>query len=181
MQRITFITGNQHKADYLEKYLGFSVGHIKLDLNEIQSLDLNEIVEHKVKEAYAKIKKPVLVEDASLEFSALGRLPGPFIKFFIEEMGLEKICSMLWNLDRSAISRTVYGYYDGIRLELFEASHPGMIAKNPRGKNGYGWDQIFEPTGYRWLTRAELNEVDHQKNYLQIKPFEKVRDFLKAL
>jgi len=95
MQRITFITGNQHKADYLEKYLGFSVGHIKLDLNEIQSLDLNEIVEHKVKEAYAKIKKPVLVEDASLEFSALGRLPGPFIKFFIEEMGLEKICSML--------------------------------------------------------------------------------------
>ena len=86
MQSITFITGNQKKADYLARYLGFPIEHIKLDLDEIQSLELQEIVEHKVKQAYAKIKKPVIVEDASLEFTALGRLPGPFIKFFFEEM-----------------------------------------------------------------------------------------------
>lgn len=86
MQPITFITGNQKKADYLARYLGFPIEHIKLDLDEIQSLELKEIVEHKVKKAYAKIKKPVIVEDASLEFTSLGRLPGPFIKFFIEEM-----------------------------------------------------------------------------------------------
>lgn len=95
MQSITFITGNQKKADYLARYLGFPIEHIKLDLDEIQSLDLDEIVEHKVKQAYEKIKKPVLVEDASLEFMALGRLPGPFIKFFIEEMGLDKLCTLL--------------------------------------------------------------------------------------
>jgi inosine triphosphate pyrophosphatase len=86
MQSITFITGNQKKADYLARYLGFRIEHIKLDLEEIQSMELQEIVEHKVKQAYEKIKKPVIVEDASLEFTALGKLPGPFIKFFIEEM-----------------------------------------------------------------------------------------------
>jgi hypothetical protein len=55
MQSIVFITGNQKKADYLAKYLGFPIEHIKVDLDELQSLDLREIVEHKVKQAYAKI------------------------------------------------------------------------------------------------------------------------------
>lgn len=55
MQSITFITGNPKKADYLEKYLGFPIEHTKLDLDEIQSLDLYEVVEHKVKQAYEKI------------------------------------------------------------------------------------------------------------------------------
>ena len=86
MQTITFITGNQKKADYLAQYLGLNIEHVKLDLDEIQSLDLREIVEHKVRQAYAKVGKPVLVEDVSLIFSELGKLPGPFIKFFEQEL-----------------------------------------------------------------------------------------------
>lgn len=78
---ITFITGNQFKADYLAKYLGFSVDHHKLDLDEIQSLDLHKIVEHKVKQAYDILESPVLVEDVSLEFKALGGLPGAVYPF----------------------------------------------------------------------------------------------------
>lgn len=75
MQPITFITGNQKKAEYLAKYLHFPVGYQKINLDEIQSLDLREIVEHKVRQAYEIIKTPVLVEDVSLEFTALGRIP----------------------------------------------------------------------------------------------------------
>ena len=55
MKKVTFITGNQKKADYLIRYLGFPIEHMKLELDEIQSLDLREIVEHKVKQAYEKI------------------------------------------------------------------------------------------------------------------------------
>ena len=75
MQSITFITGNQKKADYLAKYLGFPIEHQKLDLDEIQSLDLRETTENKARQAYAKARKPLLVEDSSLEFALLGRLP----------------------------------------------------------------------------------------------------------
>lgn len=75
MKPITFITGNPKKAEYLAKYLGFPVEHEKIDLDEIQSLDLREIVEHKVRQAYAQVRQPVLVEDVSLEFSCLGRIP----------------------------------------------------------------------------------------------------------
>ncbi len=179
MTNITFITGNQNKADYLAKYLGHSVDHLKLDLDEIQSLDLKEIVEHKVRQAYEKIKKPVIVGDTSLEFVALGGLPGPFIKFFVEKVPFETICSMIAGHTRKATARCVFGYFDGKDLELFEGSLDGEIAETPSGENGFGWDKIFIPQGYE-VTRASLNEEDDQKTYLQINPFAKLKDFLES-
>lgn len=80
MKDAVFITGNQKKADYLSKYLGHTIDHVKVDLDEIQSLDLKEVVRHKMRQAYEKVGRPVLVEDVSLEFSALGKLPGTFIR-----------------------------------------------------------------------------------------------------
>ena len=91
MKNITYITGNQHKADYLANYLGHPIDYQKVDLDEIQSMDLMEIVRHKVRQAYNVIKKPVVVEDTSLEFKALGGLPGPFIKHFLQKMTEEDI------------------------------------------------------------------------------------------
>ena len=179
MANITFITGNQDKADYLSKYLEIPVDHVKLDLDEIQSLDLKEIVTHKVQQAYEKIQKPVIVEDVSLEFAALGRLPGTFIKFFVDEVPFETICSMLDGKTRKATARCVIGYYDGKDLELFEGELGGEIATAPSGEHGYGWDRIFIPQGYT-VTRASLDEADDQKTYLQIKPFSKLKKFLES-
>ncbi len=173
---ITFITGNQKKADYLARYLGFPVDHLKIDLDELQSLDLRVIIAHKLQQAYEKIHSPVLVEDVSLEFSALGRLPGPFIRFFIEEMPLDTLCSLVNAKDRKATARCVYGYTDGKRQEFFEGKLEGTIAKHPAGDNGYGFDKIFIPDGYT-VTRAQLNEADYQKTYLQIKPLEQIKEF----
>ncbi|MCX6820120.1 MAG: non-canonical purine NTP pyrophosphatase [Candidatus Adlerbacteria bacterium] len=177
MQDITFITGNQNKADYLAKYLGFSVKHVKLDLGELQSMDLKEIVEHKVRQAYSKIQSPVIVEDVSLGFEALGGLPGPFIKFFIDRMPFETICSLLAGKSRKATATCVFGYYDGEILKLFEGGLDGEIAEVPAGDGGYGWDKIFIPDGYT-QTRAQLSEADDQKTYLQIKPFAALKEFL---
>jgi inosine/xanthosine triphosphate pyrophosphatase family protein len=105
---------------------------MKLDLLEPQSLSLEEIVEQKVRQAYTIAQRPVLVEDTSLEFCALGRLPGTFIKFFLEEMGPEALCKLLEGKSRVALAATVYGYFDGTILQLFRASHPGEIAESPR-------------------------------------------------
>ena len=180
MQEITFITGNQNKADYLARYLGFPVKHIKLDLDEIQSLDLKEIVEHKVRQAYKKVKSPVIVEDVSLEFDALGGLPGPFIRFFIDKVPFEAICSMINGKTRSATAKCVFGYYDGETIQFFEGGLGGEIAEVPAGERGYGWDRIFIPEGYK-VTRAQLNEADDQKTYLQIKPFAALKEFLSQI
>jgi non-canonical purine NTP pyrophosphatase (RdgB/HAM1 family) len=180
MKKITFITGNQAKADYLAKYLGFSVEHVKLDLEEIQSMDLKEIVELKVKQAYEIIKSPVIVEDVSLEIEALGGLPGPFIRFFVELIPFETICNMVAGKSRKATAGCVFGYYDGQELKMFEGKLPGEIAETPAGDNGFGFDRFFIPKGYS-VTRASLSEADDRKTYLQMKPFEQLKNYLTKL
>jgi len=177
MKNVTFITGNPDKAKYLKQYLGYDVEHQKLDLDEIQSLDIHEVVKHKLRQAYSEIKKPVLVEDVSLEFSYLGKLPGTYIKSFTDELGFKKICTLLDGKDRGAIARCIFGYFDGTYEQYFEGHLNGQIAEKPAGTGGYGWDSIFIPEGYT-VTRAELNEEDDKKTYLQIKLFAKLKAFL---
>lgn len=74
---------------------------------------------------------PVLVEDVALEFSALGRFPGTFIKFLVDVVPFETICRMLDGLSRDAIARCVFGYYDSSEVKLFEGSLSGIIADQP--------------------------------------------------
>lgn len=183
MKTVTFITGNPHKADYLSRMLGLPLKHRAVDLTEIQSTSLGEIVEHKVRQAYAIAKCPVLVEDVALEFTALGGLPGPFIKFFVEAPnGLENLCRMLDSFDdRSAVAACVFGYYDGQRVRLFRAEFGGVIAKYPAGDGGFGWDKIFCPDGYGSKTRAELTPSEDAETYRLFKPIDAVRQFLTTL
>jgi len=177
MQTITFITGNQKKAEYLQKYLWLRIEHIKLDLDEIQSLDLREIVEHKVRQAYEKIGKGVLVEDVALIFEDFGMLPWPFIKFFEKEIWLEKLCKMIQGENRNAIAKCTFGYFDGANIEFFEWEIRGTIAISPRWSGGFGWDQIFIPY-FTTRTSAELDETEYERFYTEEKPFQKVREFL---
>lgn len=176
---ITFITGNKHKAEYLERYLGVPVHHVALDLKEIQSLDVREIVKEKLHAAYEHIHAPVIVEDVSLECEGLGGLPGPFVRFFIERMSLEAICAMVPEHNRRATARSVFGYYDGKEEVFFEGSLGGSIAMTPVGERGYGWDKIFIPDGYE-TTRANLSPEDDEKTYRQIKPIEALKEFLES-
>ncbi len=177
MKDVVFITGNQAKADYLAKYLGHPVEHVKIELDEIQSLDPKEIVRHKLRQAYAAMGRPVLVEDSSIEFVAMGRLPGTFVKWFQEEMSYEDICRLVDGKDRGAIARTVYGYFDGTEEVYFEGSMRGTVAEKPAGKGGFGWDSVFIPEGYS-VTRSELSPEDDAKTYVIIKPFAQVKAFL---
>lgn len=179
----TFITGNQNKVDYLSRILGIQLPHHKIDLDEIQSADPRVVIEHKVRQAYDLLEKPVLVEDNSMSFNALGGLPGPFIKFFVESSaGNEGMCRMLDGFDdRSAYAVVIYGYYDGEQLKFFEGRLDGRIAEAPRGSGGYGWDPIFEPEGYGGRTRAELNPEEDAESWAQFRDLDGLRAFLRTL
>ena len=178
-----FITGNQHKANYLAKLLDIPLEHRKINLDEIQSVSLEEIVTHKVKQAYEIAKRPVLVEDVALSFSALNGLPGPFVKFFVDaDNGLENLCRMLDGFsDRSAVAECVFGYYDGRRLELFKGRLEGTVPNHPTGEVGFGWDKIFCPDGYNGRTRAEFTPEEDEQTYVKIKPIAEVKTFLNSL
>lgn len=178
-----FITGNQHKADYLGKLLGTELRHQKVDLDEIQSTNLEEVVSHKAKQAYRIIGRPVLVEDVALGFAALDGLPGPFVKFFVDaKNGLENMCRMLDGFDdRRARAECMFAYYDGAECVVLRGGLDGTIAESPRGEGGFGWDRIFCPEGYENKTRAELILEQNEATYQTIKPIAELRTFLKNL
>ena len=158
---IVFITGNPKKLAQVQQYVKTPLEYQDIDLPEIQSLDVTEIVTYKASEAYKIVGKPVLVEDVSLQFHALGKLPGPFIKWFLHEISLENMCNLVTE-DRSATVELCYGFYDGKECCLFSDIVEGTIAKKPEGSNGFGYDSIFIPKGYT-ITRGQMNQEDYEK------------------
>ena len=177
-----FITGNKDKADYLSRQLGIALEHQKVELDEIQETDPERLLEHKLQQAYAVVGAPVLVEDVSLSFGALNGLPGPYIKWFIDQAGAEACCRMLDGFtSRKAEAICTFGYYDGESFRYFQSRAKGTIAEHPRGENGFGWDKIFVNDGYE-ITRAEMDQATNELTYAEVmKPFREVRDYLNSL
>lgn len=181
MADVTFITGNANKAKYFSHIIGHQVAHKSVEIHEIQSLDLREVVTHKAKAAFAELQSPVLVEDTSLVINSLGRMPGTFIKWFLDELGLEKVCRLAdISDDRSAHASAAFAYYDGVRLEIFVGGMDGMIPEHPRGDEGFGWNPIFIPETSD-KTMGEMTEAEFEVVYAKIKAFDAVKEFLHLL
>ena len=182
MDRFIFITGNLDKVTHLARLLDISFKHEKLELEEIQSLDMEQIILHKAKQAYELLHKPVFVDDVSMWLDELHGLPGPFIKFFVRaKNGPENICRMADGLaSRRATARAYFGLYDGKNMTIMHGEIRGEIAEYSRGENGfaYGWDRVFCPDGYGGRTRAELSQTEYDEVYEAIRPLGELRTFL---
>ena len=178
MSKPVYVTGNPNKAKYFNLMTRLDLDHVSADVDEIQSLDVKEVVEHKVKQAYELLQRPVIVEDAQLGFNALDGLPGPLVKWFIESIGLEKMCRLLDAYDdRSAVAGAAIAYYDGSMLEIFEKSLSGRIAEKPLGDSGFGWNRIFVPDGSD-KSLGQMDDEEFKTWYTKIKPFEELTAFL---
>lgn len=178
--RPIYVTGNMHKARYLEELIGVKLKHHKLDLDEIQTVDPSELIRHKAIQAYQKLLHPVLVEDVSFVYEIWGNLPGPFVKFFTNlEVGDEKMCRMLDGFSsRRAMASCTFGYYDGSRLRLFKGSIGGEVTNHPSGDNGFGFDRVFMPDGFGGKTAAELDPSEYRQYYRTIKPIDELQAFI---
>lgn len=179
MHDLTFITGNQHKADFLAQHLGIPVAHHKLDLAEIQSLDPREVVEHKVRQAYDVLHRPVLVEDAGLILTGMGRLPGTFVKWFLEEIGCEGLVRLADGLPtRAAIGTVCYGLYDGHEVHFFEGEIHGHIATTvDDGPTGFGYSNIFIGDGLD-CPRSRMTPEEFDRTSPRMAATGLLRDFL---
>jgi len=178
---VVYVTGNAGKAEYFSKIIGLDIEHHDADVEEIQSLDLQEIAINKAKQAYAQLKRPVIVEDTSLSIKSLGPLPGPFIKWFEIGMGLDGFCRLAdLSEDRSAMVSNVHVYYDGYTAHPFQGSLEGTIADSPRGEGGFGFNPTFIPVGKN-QTMAEMPDGEFIEEYLKFKPIMQLKEFLLTL
>lgn len=175
---LTFITGNAEKAKQLGLHLDYPVSHQKLDIPEIQSLDLEEIATKKAKVAYAELGTPVLVEDTSLVFHALGDLPGPLIKWFLESLANDGLAKLVDGYaDRSCTASVYFALCDESGIHRFEASIAGRVANKPRGARGFGWDPIFIPDGHE-ETWGEMDPYGEVKTSMRKAALEKLKVWL---
>lgn len=137
-----FITGNNNKFSEAKRLIP-GLEQRSLDLEEIQSLDLREIVEHKLAHAHSIVQAPCIVEDVSFEIESLNGMPGPFIKYFAKALGQEGIARIAKRSEAKAIC--CLGYHDGTHTHLFVGEMQGTLT-TPQGE-GFGFDIIFIPEG----------------------------------
>lgn len=172
--KIGFITGNKGKFDEMKRVRpDIDWEMLDMDLPEIQSLDSKEIISAKLDTAMKVVSdRVILVEDTSLVVAGLNGLPGPFIKWFYKTLGNEKLASIaIASGDSSAVATVTIGVWDGINIEYFEGQMIGKIV-TPRGKGGFGWDQIFEVQGSD-KTWAEMNSEEQNQYSMRKKALEK--------
>lgn len=156
--QIYFATTNAGKLKEASNILGIEVLGCGLEIEEIQSLDPVKVAVQKSRDYFAKLQKPVLIEDVSLSFMALNGLPGPYINDFLKALGNQGLIDLLTNKsDRRAIAQTTLVYDDHVFIGKIE----GTIATQLAGDNGFGWDPIFIPKGFD-KTFAQM--TDEEKN-----------------
>ena len=177
--RILFVTGNKNKLREAKAIIPEIEG-LDIDLQEIQELNTKKVIEFKLREAIKE--KPgvdLIVEDQSLIIDGMNGLPGPFIKWFYDSLGLEGIYKMALKFgNQKAEAKTIIGFCSAKgEIAFFESSVKGKIVK-ARGDVGWGWDFIFQQDGYK-KTYAEMSM--EQKNKLSMRKIalEKLKKYLK--
>jgi XTP/dITP diphosphohydrolase len=170
---ITFASTNLNK--FLEVQLILSTQNISVDFSrtrllEVQSDSLEEIAREKAKTAFAKVGRPVIVEDDGLFIDSLGGFPGQYSSFVFKTIGNDGILKLLAGSGkRSAYFRSLIAFYNGKTLSISEGRVDGRISDKIT-EGGWGYDPIFMPAGTD-LTFAQLkkskNEYSHRKRALE--------------
>lgn len=168
-ENLVFVTSNPNKLREAEAVLGRPLESCDLDLPEIQSLDLVEVVRDKAATAARRLGRPVLVEDTGLELAGLGGFPGPLVRWVLASVGAEGIARMAHAFgDPGATARCLLCATDGEAEVFGEGVVAGRIADRPRGRGGFGWDSVFVPERpgnrtYGEMDEDEKNAVSHRR------------------
>ena len=167
ISNFTLVTSSPHKAAEIAAITGETLRTAALDLPEIQSLDLREVLRHKAREAFSRLGRPVLVEDVSLELASLNGFPGPLVKWLLKAagpQGLIVLCRGAGEWQARAVC-SVLGW-DGENEIWAEGTVEGTIAPEPCGASGFGWDPVFIPVGhdrtFAQMTASEKNAISHR-------------------
>ena len=188
--KIVFATNNQHKLEEIRSILGDSIEVLSLkdigcdvDIPETgKTLEENAL--QKAQYVYDHYHMDCFADDTGLEVDALNGAPGVYSARYAggeghdSEANMTKLLQELGeNNNRNARFRTVIaliqkknvcpcGCTSIKEVHQFEGIVEGEIIRERRGGEGFGYDPIFQPSGYN-QTFAELgmdikNHISHR-------------------
>jgi len=144
--KLYFVTGNKNKLEEIRHVLSeHEIQGLELHVPEIQG-EPEDVIAFKASQAAKSAGMKVFVEDTCLMFDALNGLPGPYIKHFIDKLGLVGLYRLIEHQkkDATAISHIAFAE-PGREPVVFSGETRGTIVV-PRG-SGWGWDNLFVPEG----------------------------------
>jgi len=153
-RRLWFVTQNRHKYQEARRTLdpfGIRIRMLASPKTEIQSTNLGEIAKFAAEEAARKHNRTVAVEDSGLFVKALNGFPGPFSSYVHATIGVGGLLRLMSRQTR----REAY-FQASLALasprdssQEFSGKVHGTISHKPAGKQGFGFDPIFIPSGAR--------------------------------
>ncbi len=182
LNSVKFVTGNPNKLREAREILGVDIQLADPgELEELQTIYVEELIRHKAEEAYEKIGAPIIVEDTGLVFHAWNGLPGALIKWFLATVDNEGLIKMLCGeKDRKALAQCYIAYNDGSEIRVVKGEISGTISETVRGDGGFGWDKIFIPEGHD-RTFGEMAPEEKNSFSMRKRAFENLRTLLESL
>ena len=124
----------------------------------------------------------VVADDSGLEVDLLGGAPGVYSARYAgagasDEGNIAKLFSELRRFPNESAPvarfRCVLALArDGELQETFEGASEGIIVDPPRGKAGFGYDPVFQPTGstktFAELSSAEKDRISHRARAIRL-------------
>lgn len=189
IMQLVFASNNRNKIREIHHILGNSFSLISLyDIGLSEDIPENEPTLEgnalaKARYIHGATGLSVFADDTGLEVDALGGIPGVNSARFAGEAknsdaNIEKLLLMLKGIDnRNARFRTVIALiHEGMEY-LFEGTVRGVIIREKRGNEGFGYDPVFMPEDKN-LTFAEMSLDEKNRISHRARAFEKLREFL---
>ena len=183
MEKILIATNNYGKVkeikEILDKYELLTLKELNIEIEvEENGKTFEENSLKKAKEIYEKTKIPCIADDSGLCIDKLDDWPGVYTARFIggettrRKRNLEIIEKMknLKGEDRKARFVCVVTYYNNGKIVVGKGEIIGKISEEPRGDNGFGFDEIFELDNGKTLaelTLEEKNKISSRKIAIQ--------------
>jgi len=176
--KLVFATNNQHKLKELQEILGDDID--LLSLNDIgcheeipeEQPTLEGNASQKSFYVYNNYGYDCFADDTGLEIEALNNEPGVYSARYAgeeknAEANMQKVLEKMAKINnRKARFRTVISLVVGGKEKQFEGIVEGSILHEKRGSDGFGYDPVFLPEGYK-QTFAEMdlstkNKISHR-------------------
>jgi XTP/dITP diphosphohydrolase len=173
--KLKVITSNPGKVAEFQKAfadMGIEMEHLRLPYDEVQTSELEEVVEKGMAEIRAKGVRDFIIDDSGMFVNALKGFPGVYSAYGQKTIGNDGILKLMEGVeDRSAVFKCCIGCDIDGRTIIVTGTCDGYIMREASGSEGFGYDPIFSPDGKRTFAEIgieEKNTMSHRGNAIKL-------------
>lgn len=144
---------------------GIELEQIVIEVDEIQGEDSEEILRHKARAVFERLRQPVIVTDDSWRIPALNGFPGPYMKSMNTWFTPDDFLRLMHGVrDRSIILEQRIAYIDEAEIVTFEHDVPGQLGQKASGNSDIPITKLVQLDVDNGLSMAEVYErgLEHQ-------------------